>query len=288
MRIYTKNVRLPVPPNNTRMTAIFPTQANSSRTTTPSVAQAGRAGRRSRHIWMKVGDMMDPKPLRIELLGGFRVMVGDEVIPAEVWRRRKVRSLVKLLALAHGHRLHREQVMESLWPERRSQAALNSLHQTLYLARRILEPGSSTPARYFLLQDEIVTLAPPELVWVDVAAFEAAVAQARQRQDMAAYRAGLALYSGELLPEDRYEEWASPRREALRQDYLALLGELTRLAEARADYALAIETLHKALAADPAHEEAHRDLMRLYALTGQRQQALRQYQALREALATRA
>ena len=227
---------------------------------------------------------MDPKPLRIELLGGFRVMVGDDVIPAEVWRRRKVRSLVKLLALAHGHRLHREQVMESLWPEAAPEAALNNLHQTLYLARRILEPGSSTSVRYLLLQDEIVTLAPPELVWVDVAAFEAAVAQARQRQDVAGYRAGLALYSGELLPEDRYEEWAGPRREALRQDYLALLGELTRLAEARADYALAIETLRQALAADPAHEEAHRDLMRLYALTGQRQQALRQYQALREAL----
>jgi predicted ATPase/DNA-binding SARP family transcriptional activator len=227
---------------------------------------------------------MDPKPLWIELLGGFRVRVGDEVMAAEVWRRRKVRSLVKLLALAHGYRLHREQLMELLWPDADPQAALNSLHQTLYLARRILEPGNSARARYLLLQDEIVTLGPPELVWVDVAAFEAAAAQARQRQDVAAYQAALALYKGELLPEDRYEEWLSARREALHQEELALLRDLTQLAEVRADYALAIETLHKALAADPAHEEVHRDLMRLYALSGQRQQALRQYQLLREAL----
>ncbi|HWQ15617.1 MAG TPA: BTAD domain-containing putative transcriptional regulator, partial [Roseiflexaceae bacterium] len=227
---------------------------------------------------------MDPKPLWIELLGGFRIRIGDEVIAAEIWRRRKVRSLIKLLALAHGYRLHREQLMDLLWPDADPQAALNSLHQALYLARRILEPGGSARGRYLLLQHESVTLAPPELVWVDVTAFEAAAAQARQRQDPAAYRAALALYSGELLPEDRYEEWASARREALHQEYLALLRELTRLAEAGADYALAIETLHKALAADPAHEEVHRDLMRLYALSGARQQALRQYQALQEVL----
>jgi predicted ATPase/DNA-binding SARP family transcriptional activator len=227
---------------------------------------------------------MDPKPLRIELLGAFRVRVGDEVMPAEMWRRRKVRSLVKLLALAHGYRLHREQVMELLWPDADPRAALNSLHQILYLARRILEPPSSAPARYLLLQDEIVTLGPPELVWVDVAAFERAAAQARQQQDPAVYRVALDLYAGELLPEDRYEEWASARREALHQEEMALLRDLARLAEARADYALAIDTLHKALAADPADEELHRELMRLYALSGARQQALRQYQTLREAL----
>jgi predicted ATPase/DNA-binding SARP family transcriptional activator len=227
---------------------------------------------------------MDPKPLWIELLGTFRVRVGDEVLAAEVWRRRKVRSLVKLLALAPHYRLHREQVMELLWPDAGPQAALNSLHQTLYLARRILEVGSSAPTRYLLLQDEVVTLGPPELVWVDVTAFERAATQARQHQDPASYRAALDLYAGELLPEDRYEEWASARRESIHQEYLALLRHLTRLAEARADYALALEALHKALAADGADEEIHRDLMRLYALSGARQQALRQYQTLREAL----
>jgi predicted ATPase/DNA-binding SARP family transcriptional activator len=227
---------------------------------------------------------MDPKPLWIELLGAFRVRVGDQVIAAEVWRRRKARSLVKLLALAPHYRLHREQVMELLWPDADPQAALNSLHQTLYLARRILELGSLAPACYLLLQDEIVTLGPPELVWVDVVAFERAAGQARQRHDPTLYRAALDLYAGELLPEDRYEEWASARREALHQNHLALLRDLARLAEARADYALAIETLHKALTADGADEEVHRDLMRLYALSGARQQALRQYQTLREAL----
>jgi DNA-binding SARP family transcriptional activator len=155
---------------------------------------------------------MAPKPLRIELLGGFRVRVGDDLLPAEAWRRRKVRRLVELLALAHGHRLHREQLMDRLWPDADPHSALNNLHQTLYLARRTLEPGDAPAAGYLLLQDELVALGPAELVSVDVASFEQAAARARQSRDPAAYRAALALYAGELLPESRYDDWVSARR----------------------------------------------------------------------------
>ena len=56
------------------------------------------------------------QPLRIELLGQFRVAVGRRDVPEAAWRLRKGQSLVKLLALAPGHRLHREQLEEALWP----------------------------------------------------------------------------------------------------------------------------------------------------------------------------
>jgi len=52
--------------------------------------------------------------LRIELLSSFGVVLGDVAAPAEAWRRSKAAGLVKLLALAPGHRLHREQAMDVL------------------------------------------------------------------------------------------------------------------------------------------------------------------------------
>jgi hypothetical protein len=52
--------------------------------------------------------------LRIWLLGGFRVRVGSREVDPAAWRLREAKSLVKLLALTSGHRLHREQVMEGL------------------------------------------------------------------------------------------------------------------------------------------------------------------------------
>ena len=57
-------------------------------------------------------------------------------------------------------------------------------------------------------------LCPEGQLWVDVEAFEEAAETARRSRDPAAYRAAIELYAGELLPEDRYEEWAEepPRR----------------------------------------------------------------------------
>ena len=55
--------------------------------------------------------------VRIELFGGFRVSIGGEAIPDDAWRRRKAAALVKLLALDPRHRLHRERIMDLLWPE---------------------------------------------------------------------------------------------------------------------------------------------------------------------------
>ena len=60
-----------------------------------------------------------------------------------------------------------------------------------------------------------------------------------------AYRAANELYSGELLPEDRYEEWAQSRRGELRRTFVSLLIELARLYEERGEE----EALRRACAA---------------------------------------
>src|ERR671930_2059658 len=98
--------------------------------------------------------------LRLQLLGGFRVWVGSQEIPAAAWRLRKAASLLKLLALAPGQRLHREQVLDLLWPDLPPAAAANNLHSTLYVARRALASELTPAARspYLRLQDEQLVL----------------------------------------------------------------------------------------------------------------------------------
>jgi DNA-binding SARP family transcriptional activator len=54
--------------------------------------------------------------VRVQLLGAFRVWVGSLSIGEHEWRLRKASAMVKLLALQHDHRLHREQIHELLWP----------------------------------------------------------------------------------------------------------------------------------------------------------------------------
>jgi DNA-binding SARP family transcriptional activator len=227
-----------------------------------------------------------PETLRIWLLGGFRVSVGSRSIAEEEWHLRKAGSLLKVLALSPGHRLHREQAMDLLWPDLDPKAALNNLHYALHVARRTLEP--SAPARaasgYLHLRGESLVLSPTVSLWVDVEAFEEAATTARHTQEPAALRAAIDLYAGELLPADRYEPWAEERRAQLKELYLSLLLELAALYEERNEFGEAIEALGRVVAQDPTHEGAHVGLMRVYALLGKRREALGQYERLRDAL----
>jgi predicted ATPase/DNA-binding SARP family transcriptional activator/DNA-binding CsgD family transcriptional regulator len=222
--------------------------------------------------------------VRVVLLGGFRVSVGARTIEEDAWRLRKAAGLVKLLALAPGHRLHRERAMELLWPDLDPKAAANNLHHALHVARRTLDPGSDASARYLRLRDAHLELCPESPLWVDVEAFEEAAATARRAWEPAAYRAAVDLYAGELLPEDRYEDWAEGRREELRRLYVTLLFELGRSYEAGGAYGEAVEAFERAVMVEPAHEEAHAGLMRLYAAGGRPFKAILQYQQLRENL----
>src|SRR5215204_2890781 len=112
-----------------------------------------------------------PESVRIRLLGGFSVSVGSRTIEGSAWRLRKAASLVKLLALSSGHRMHREQVMDILWPELGTRAAANNLRQVLHVARRVFDPDPSAASRYLSLKGEQLALCPGEQLWVDVEAF---------------------------------------------------------------------------------------------------------------------
>jgi DNA-binding SARP family transcriptional activator len=222
--------------------------------------------------------------VRIVLLGGFRVSVGSREIGKDRWRLKKAASLIKLLALAPGHRLHRERVMDLLWPDLDSGAQSNNLHYALHVARRTLDRESGASARYLCLRDDHLELCPESPLWIDVEAFEESAATAHRAREPATYRAALDLYAGDLLPEDCYEEWAEDRREELRRSHLALLVELARLYEERGEGGRAIEALERVVTDEPVHEQAHAGLMRLYALTGQPFRAVLQYERLRKAL----
>jgi predicted ATPase/DNA-binding SARP family transcriptional activator len=219
----------------------------------------------------------------IQLLGGFSVRIGDTTIPQDQWKSRRASNLIKLLALAPAHRLHRDKIIETLWPEADLSTASNNFYQRLHGARRILNPLAPDCLR---LEDGILSLQAGEgqTLKVDVDQFEAAIRYAQDRKDLDAYQTALAIYRGDLLPDDLYEEFTISRREALRELYVNLLLDLAGLYEGPGEYSQGIETLLRLLSADRSHEEAHTGLMRLYALSGQRQQALRQFQALRVAM----
>ena len=210
--------------------------------------------------------------LRIYLLGRFEVVRGDAPIPLHAWRRRRPADLLKLVALAPGHALPREAAIDTLWPEKDAASGANNLHRALYDLRQILG------GRWVDIDQGQIVLRPD--VWIDVDAFERAVAEGGRE----GFRAAIAHYGGDLSPEDPDSAWLQPRRAALRSRFVEAAFPLAREAAAEGDAQLAIPLLRRVLAVDPAAEEAHRALMRLLAEHGRRAEALRQYDGCEIAL----
>ncbi|MFI6684632.1 ATP-binding protein [Streptomyces sp. NPDC050485] len=226
-----------------------------------------------------------PPLLRLRLFGGFRVERDGGPPLAERWPRPSARALVKLLAVTPGHRLHREQAMAVCWPEADRHSATGSLRVALHAARRALEPElAPRAASSYLIGEGALLRLDPRTVWIDAdhaeTLAEAALGGARSVQLAAALDA----FSGELLPEDRYADWAEARRERLSLLRRRVLLALAEAHLSEGDPASAAVAAERALATSPAEEPAHRLLMAAYLRQGLRRKAAHQYHLCRAAL----
>ncbi|MGH3331781.1 MAG: ATP-binding protein [Nocardioidaceae bacterium] len=192
--------------------------------------------------------------------------VDGVAVPDDAWTRRQAAGLVKLLALTRGRRMHREQLMDAIWPDASLEAAGPRLHKAAHYARRALGDEQRT----VVLRNDLVTLLPDADVTVDAVEFraeaEAAVADASAKRAQAA----LELYDGPLLPEDVYEQWTEEPRESL----AVLHGELLRLAG----------RWEEVLRENPADEQAHLAIVRAHADRGDVRGALRQFERMDQAV----
>lgn len=196
----------------------------------------------------------------IFLLGRFAIVVDGRAVPDDAWERRQATSLVKLLALTPGRSLHREQVIDTVWPELSIEEAAPRLHKAAHYARKATGDRNAV-----VLRRDMVSLFPDTDVTIDVAAFEAD-AELAVRGDGAALERALTTYGGVLLPSDLYEEWADGRREQLRQLHVTLLRQAERWDD------LLLE--------DAADEDAHLALMRAHVRRGDHRAALRQFERM--------
>ncbi|MFC4785392.1 ATP-binding protein [Nocardioides sp. MAHUQ-72] len=211
--------------------------------------------------------------VEIAMLGGFSVAVARSPVPAGAWSRRGAASVVKLLALAEGRALHREQVIDALWPTVPVEAALPRLHKAAHYARRALAdaaggPGTEPPA--VVLRNDQVLLLPDAEVDIDAVEFRRRAQEALAAGSVPAAEAALTAYGGVLLPEDLYEPWAADWRDALG----VLHRDLLRLARRWSDL----------VREDPTDEAAHVALARELAERGDLRAAERQLERMEQAL----
>lgn len=206
-----------------------------------------------------------PAHVEIQLLGGFAVEVDGRPTSSHCWNRRSAAALVKILALAPGHQLHREKVMDLLWPDEAPIDCAPKLHKAAHYARK-----ATSSDRTVVLRNDVVHLFPDAVLTVDVVEFERLAKEAVAEDDPMIARRALTWCRGELLPADLYDDWARDRRELLhlrRLDVLRVAAEWRELVEL-----------------EPTDEDASVQLMYAHIDAGDGAAAGRQYQHLERVL----
>jgi DNA-binding SARP family transcriptional activator len=151
-----------------------------------------------------------PSTLRVELLGGFRLLTDGH--PAARAPSARQQELIAFLVLhARSAQIARQRIAGSLWPESTDAQALTNLRRELHHLREgwprletLVDAGSRT----------IAWRAEADTV-VDLVAFEAA-ADCGLAGDRTALQDAARLYKGDLLP-DCVGEWIDGDRERLHQ-----------------------------------------------------------------------
>ncbi len=212
--------------------------------------------------------------VQLYFLGEFRV--GIDATPIDHFPTDKVRALLAYLAIESDIAHPRTHLATLFWGELGDSSARANLRKSLFRLRQVL--GESA--------DSLLTVNRSSVQFhsahadVDVGRFE----QLAKSDDVAALEGAVDSYNGELLlgvelrDAPSFEDWLHVRREQLHQQALAVLHQLGELYLAQGDHSTAQAVAARQIGMEPWHEAAHRQLMRIYVATGQRSQALAQYE----------
>ena len=206
--------------------------------------------------------------LRANLLGPFSITLGD--LSAGPWPRPSAKRLCELLLVSPGRRIGREAAYEVLFPNLAPERAANALSKALSMARSALS-ALGEPARELIQADRGHLWIDPKCgLEVDLDLVEDLLRTGLDtepgtlRDDLLGRALG---FSGILLEDEPYEDWAIRPRERLewaRQEARLALARDRAKGLGRSKLEVVVSSWESCLSGDPTCEEAAAALMQLY------------------------
>jgi DNA-binding SARP family transcriptional activator len=220
--------------------------------------------------------------LTVNLLGKFSIERDGHSLGGI--QAHKVQELFCFLALFNDHPQPRETLCELLWKEHSPAISRKYLRQTLWKLQSALNPNMEAHPSDLLVETDWIQLNPSANYCLDVVEFQHTSHLIRNKRardlnedDYHSAQLAIALYKGDLL-EGWYQDWCIFERERYQTMYITLLDKLVQYCEIHQYYEDGLAYCAEILRHDRAYERAHRQMMRLSFLSGDRTRALRQYE----------
>jgi len=228
--------------------------------------------------------------LTLTFLGQFQLTLQDQ--PAIRFETDKVRALLAYLVVEGNQAHSRSTLAALLWPGYNEENARTNLRHALHQLRQTIGDATATPP-WLLITRQTLQFNPAAPHTLDVQEFSTLLnrvaAHAHPRLDqcascLQALRQAADLYRGDFLAgfavndSAPFEEWRRIKQEQLHLRAVELFQQLARYSETVGDNQLTRQYAARQLELEPWREEAHRQIMRTLARSGQRNAALAQYQ----------
>jgi len=192
--------------------------------------------------------------------------------------RRKVLALLCYLLTRSSFSATRDEALEALWPGLEPVVAVNSLNQTVYFLRRVIEPGySEKTSPGFVNLDSNVIWLDADLIRSRSADCWRIIRGTGDRLGPAEIESLAQTYHGRFAMDFAYEEWAISYREALHAAYLQVLENAIAADTGSGHFDRGISLARRGLLVDPAADNLEASLIRLYKMSGAHAAAAEQY-----------
>ncbi|HUA23432.1 MAG TPA: BTAD domain-containing putative transcriptional regulator [Steroidobacteraceae bacterium] len=220
-------------------------------------------------------------PLKVHVLGHFRVLKDDEPVRFTRRAQRKPLELLQALIAFGGNEVGASALTDALWPDSEGDAAYHALESALYRLRKLLgAQGAINMCGSKLSLDR-------RQFWVDLWQLERELASPRggEEEPMDRLTRIRRLYEGHFLEQESERPWALKTRQLLRDRLLACIRETARGYESRRRWPEAALVYRSGLELDPLAEDLYRGLMICHRELGDYSDALQAYRRCRELLA---
>ncbi len=245
-------------------------------------------------VFMREAGWVDPEivgtqPLRIFTLGHFGLAVGGRGLDVDSWKRKQAVVVLKCLVNQLGRPVHRDRLIDWLWPDADAERGWQRLKVTVSFLRASLRTGAVASEIIETVGESYILR--PDAVWVDSQAFTELIAtgwrilkSGNRMEAKSRFMEAQSLYRGDYLEAEPYEDWCAEERERLREVYLDMLSGLAKCHAEDGQFLEASQVCRTALLSDPCRESFLRALLENLVTLGRPDWAEKHFRSWRHTL----
>lgn len=222
---------------------------------------------------------------QVQMLGGFRLTIGDISITNKVQQAKKPWTILEYLVYYHSREIPSDELVGIIWPEDNNVNPANALKTLIFRTRKLLEPFKLSTQQLITQNHGTYCWNPEVSLSLDTSEFESLYKQSCQpglpeSQQLEFLLKALALYKGDFLPKAAWEPWVIPISRHYHSIFVRAVMQAVELLLKDEQWDSIIRLCRHAVTVEALNEDFQ--YYYIYALfsSGRQRQALEQYRVM--------